>query len=139
MNKILSIDFNKRNYAIVIKNNFKLNNGIKFFTDDTYSQQLGYMQRPKNYVIPPHYHNIQKRKITNTQEVLFIKKGKVKVYFYDIKTFLNFKNIILKTGDVILLSQGGHAFKMLAPTEIIEVKQGPYKDKDKTFINLNIK
>ena len=33
---------------------------------------------------------------------------------------------ILYTGDVILLSDGGHGFKMLEPSEIIEVKQGPY-------------
>ena len=29
-------------------------------------------------------------------------------------------------GDVILLADGGHGFKMLAPSEMIEVKQGPY-------------
>jgi hypothetical protein len=27
---------------------------------------------------------------------------------------------------VILLASGGHGFTMLEPTEIIEVKQGPY-------------
>ena len=29
-------------------------------------------------------------------------------------------------GDVILLAAGGHGMTMLEPTEIIEVKQGPY-------------
>jgi len=34
---------------------------------------------------------------------------------------------------VILLAFGGHGFEMLAPTEMIEVKQGPYAgDADKT-------
>ncbi|MCZ2140280.1 MAG: hypothetical protein LC096_02690, partial [Bacteroidia bacterium] len=36
------------------------------------------------------------------------------------------KSTILHTGDVILLSDGGHGFKMLEESEIIEVKQGPY-------------
>ena len=33
---------------------------------------------------------------------------------------------MLYPGDVILLADGGHGFKMLEPSEIIEVKQGPY-------------
>ena len=34
---------------------------------------------------------------------------------------------------MILLAAGGHGFEMLEPTEIIEVKQGPYcGDRDKT-------
>ena len=33
---------------------------------------------------------------------------------------------MLKTGDIILLAQGGHGFEFLEESEIIEVKQGPY-------------
>ena len=33
---------------------------------------------------------------------------------------------ILNEGDFIILINGGHGFKMLEETEIIEVKQGPY-------------
>ena len=39
----------------------------------------------------------------------------------------------METGDVVLLAHGGHGFKMLEKSEIIEVKQGPYSDdNDKT-------
>ena len=31
--------------------------GIQFFTPDDFSQQVGYMNRPRGYVIPPHVHN----------------------------------------------------------------------------------
>ena len=48
---------------------------------------------------------------------------------------------ILLSGDVILLSKGGHGFLMLEDTEMIEVKQGPYAgDQDKErfgFKNIN--
>ena len=38
----------------------------------------------------------------------------------------------LGAGDVILLAFGGHGFTMLEPTEMIEIKQGPYLgDQDK--------
>ena len=117
--------------AIVIRANFK-SDGIKFFTPEDFSQQLGYMNRPKNYVIEPHLHNTVDRNVKLMKEVLYIKSGKVRVDFYDDKK--NYvESRILNQGDVILLAMGGHGFKMIEQTEIIEVKQGPYvEDEDKT-------
>ena len=111
-------------YCIIIRDDYT-QNGINFFSSENDSQQLGYMNRPIGYIIPPHRHNIVTREVHLTQEVLFIKKGKVRVDFYtDQQDYIN--STILNTGDVILLSNGGHGFKMLEDTEIIEVKQGPY-------------
>lgn len=40
---------------------------------------------------------------------------------------------VLGPGDVILLCGGGHSFKMLEDSSMIEVKQGPYAgENDKT-------
>ncbi|WP_316824801.1 hypothetical protein [Pedobacter miscanthi] len=116
--------------AIIIRSNYQ-KEGISFFTPGDFSQQLGYMNRPKGYVIEPHIHNIIERKVTLTQEVLYIKSGKVVVNFYtDEKLYL--ENRIVETGDVILLAAGGHGFEMIEDSEIIEVKQGPYfGDEDK--------
>ena len=83
------------------------------------------MNRPKSYVIPPHVHNSVARNVNFTQEVLFIKSGKVRVDYYDDrKKYLESK--ILNQGDVVLLASGGHGFEMIEDSEIIEVKQGPY-------------
>jgi hypothetical protein len=117
--------------SIIIRASYKSEN-IEFFTPDDFSQQLAYMNREKDYVIPPHVHNPVKREVSYTQEVLFIKSGKVRVdYFDDDKNYLESR--ILSQGDVVLLSGGGHGFYMLEDSEIIEVKQGPYAgDRDKT-------
>ena len=117
--------------AMIIRREFR-QDGIAFFTPSSYSQQLGYMNRPSGYVISPHVHNPVTREVQNTQEVLLIRSGRVRVDFYtDVKEYLC--SAILETGDVILLAYGGHGFEMLEPTEIIEVKQGPYcGDQDKT-------
>ena len=106
--------------------------GIRFFTPDDFSQQLGYMNRPRGYVIPPHVHNAVSRSVHYTKEVLFMKSGKVRVDFYDdAQRYLESR--IVQTGDVILLAFGGHGFEMLEASEMIEVKQGPYAgDSDKT-------
>ncbi len=121
---IQRITHNDKLLSIIIRRDFE-KNGIEFFTPDDFSQQLAYMKRPKGYIIKPHVHNIVERKVQYTQEVLFIKKGKVRVDFYDDeRNYL--KSIILEEGDVIILAHGGHGFEMIEETEMIEVKQGPY-------------
>jgi mannose-6-phosphate isomerase-like protein (cupin superfamily) len=128
---IKQISNKKKLLAIIIDNKFK-DEGIKFFTPDEFSQQLGYMSHPKGYIISPHVHNHIPREVQFTNEVLFIRSGKVRVDFYDDnQNYL--QSSILNQGDVILLASGGHGFEMLEPAEIIEVKQGPYiGDQDKT-------
>lgn len=134
---------NNRLLSIIIRASFQ-KPGIEFFTPDDFSQQLAYMKRPKGYVILPHVHNPVPREVQWTQEVLFIKSGRVRVDFYDEnRNYL--ESTILEAGDVILLAYGGHGFEMLEESEIIEVKQGPYAgemdkvrfepiDKDKVVI-----
>ena len=123
--------------AVIIRSGFK-KQGIEFLTPSTYSQQLGYMCRPADYVIPPHVHNPVSREVHYTHEVLFIKSGKLRVDFYDPQhSYL--ESTVLHGGDVILLASGGHGFTMLEETEIIEVKQGPYAgDADKTRFAPNL-
>ena len=115
---------NQKLLAIIILASYK-EEGISFFTEDDFSQQLGYMNRPKGYIIPPHRHNLVAREVTQTQEVLFLKSGKVRVDFYDDEQ-VYLESFVLQKGDVILLAFGGHGFEMIEPSEIIEVKQGPY-------------
>jgi mannose-6-phosphate isomerase-like protein (cupin superfamily) len=128
---IKNITYDGRTLAIILSANYSVQ-GIEFFTPDDFSQQLGYMNRPQGYVIPPHVHNPVPREVQFTKEVLFIKSGKVRVDFYDDdQNYLESR--ILYQGDVILLAFGGHGFEMLEPTEMIEVKQGPYAgEADKT-------
>lgn len=130
------IESNNELLSIIIRTNFKAD-GIQFFTPDDFSQQLGYMSRPKGYVIDPHYHNYIERNITLTQEVLYIKSGKVRVDFYT-NTNHYLESRILNKGDVVLLAAGAHGFEILEDAEIIEVKQGPYlQDKDKVHLVKN--
>ncbi len=99
--------------------------GIHFFTPDHLSQQLAHMRHPAGKIIDPHVHNPVPREVCYTQEVLFIRRGKVRVDFYDEQqNFLESR--VLEGNDVILLVKGGHGFEFLEETEMIEVKQGPY-------------
>lgn len=116
--------------AIVMRSDYSCE-GVNFITPDDYSQQVAYMHHPTGKIIDAHRHNMVHRNVVMTQEVLFIKKGKLRVDFYDsYEDYL--ESVILKGGDIILLVSGGHGFTVLEEVEMIEVKQGPYSgDNDK--------
>lgn len=145
MGRIEEIKKKNRLLAMIIRNNYTCN-GVDFITPDDYSQQVAYMHHPAGKDIDAHVHNLVHRNVVLTQEVLFIKRGKLRVDFYDdYEDYL--ESTTLEAGDVILLISGGHGFSVLEDVEMVEVKQGPYsgeadkkrfsgidKDKDKVIL-----
>lgn len=127
---IEQIFHDNRLQAIIIPHTFR-DPGIHFFTPPELSQQLAYMRHPAGKEIPPHLHNPSPREVLFTQEVLFIRSGRLRVDFYDEdRNYLQSR--VLQGGDSILLASGGHGFEVLEELEMIEVKQGPYTgDQDK--------
>jgi len=131
MNGVEHCRFNDELYAIIVRGTFR-EPGITFFSPPELSQQLAYMNHPEGKSIPPHRHNKVTREVHYTQEVLVIRNGKLQVDFYtEAEEYLESR--ILSAGDVILLCGGAHGFQVLAPLEMIEIKQGPYAgENDKT-------
>jgi hypothetical protein len=114
--------------AIIIYDNFRLE-GVNFFTPEDFPQQLGFISQKTGKIIEPHTHKIVKREIFLTQEVLIIKRGKIKLDLYDSKNNY-FDSRILSGGDVVLLTGGGHGYEVLEDVDMIEIKQGPYLGKN---------
>lgn len=117
-------------FAIIIKSDHS-EDGIRFLTPNDYSQQLAFMKHPKGKIIDAHTHNIVAREVRYTEEVLVIRKGALRVDFYDDdRSYV--ESHVIRDGDVILLAFGGHGFEVLEDCEFIEIKQGPYLgDRDK--------
>lgn len=109
----------------------------EFFTPGSYSQQVGIIKYPEGGSIKPHFHNKVMREVFYTQEVLFIRKGRVKVNLFGTESFEYVTSVVLSEGDTILLATGGHGFEMLESSEMLEVKQGPYNgvSQDKTLLS----
>lgn len=110
--------------AVIISQKFD-KPGVHFFTPNEFSQQLAYIHHPVGKVIQPHIHRPVLREVHYTQEVLFIKRGRLRVDLYDDQQQY-IASRILESGDVILLAAGGHGFEVIEEVEMIEVKQGPY-------------
>lgn len=124
MGKIEEVKKKNKLLAMIIRNDYACD-GVDFITPNEYSQQVAYMHHPAGKSIDAHVHNLVHRNVVMTQEVLFIKKGILRVDFYDeYEDYLESRD--LHAGDVILLVSGGHGFQALEEVEMVEVKQGPY-------------
>ena len=123
----------KKNYAFIIRNKIQFKKkGVNFLTKNEDLLQVGFLKHNKNHIIKSHIHIKQKRMVNYSSEVLIVKKGELKVNFFDSYGKKIPKTKILYKNDIIILFQGGHGFEVKKNCEIIEVKQGPYlKDKDK--------
>ena len=98
---IEKVSHNKKLLSIIIRSKYK-SDGIEFFTPGDFSQQLGYMHRKKNHMIPPHTHNIVKREDSLTQEVVIIKSEKLYEKGFYIPSGLALKNEeIIKVSEVL--------------------------------------
>ena len=127
---IKRINHNDKILAIIIKADYQ-KDGVEFFTPNDFSQQLAYMKHPKGKKIDAHTHNVIPREVSYTKEVLVIRKGRLRVDFYE-EDQSYIESQVVSKGDVILLAYGGHGFECLEEVEMIEIKQGPFLgDRDK--------
>lgn len=122
--------------AVVFRKDIKVS-GVKFFTDSRNPFQIGIHNRPRGLTLPPHVHKLNQSLIIDTiQEILFVQNGKIKISFYA-KNGKFLTNKILKTGDSVLLREGGHGVEFLDNSRVFEVKQGPYPGSQSAKIYLN--
>jgi quercetin dioxygenase-like cupin family protein len=96
-----------------------------FYTPNDFNLQCGNIVYPAGSEIPRHTHRAVSRTIRNTSEVLVVQKGLLSVDLYSQeREFVCSRD--MATGDVIVLMAGGHGFRLLEDTILLEVKQGPY-------------
>lgn len=100
-----------------------------FVTTPEFNLQLGFVVYPAGGEVQRHTHKPMERHIRGTSEILFVKKGRCMMDIYD-----DHRNPIctreLRQGDVLLMIGGGHGFRMLEDTVLVEIKQGPYTGVD---------
>ena len=96
-----------------------------FLTPSDLPQQLGFVVYPAGGEIKPHLHRPLERTIRGTSEVLVVKKGRCELDIYN-HSQERVATRELREGDILLLIDGGHGFRLLEDTVFLEIKQGPY-------------
>ena len=112
----------------------RLKNGIIPLTESNEPLQVLAHKRGTGKITPAHFHLPKKRETQTLQECLIMIRGKIKVDLFGTHKE-KIKSLYLSTGDVVIFMNGGHAVHILADTEFIEVKNGPYME-DKVMIDL---
>jgi hypothetical protein len=132
------VERNGKLYAMILRARFEAD-GVTFFTSRDNPLQLGILQHKKGVEIAPHIHKTSLKTVESIQEVLHIEYGKVETEFYD-NNGEKIGSSTLCSGDTILLIAGGHGFKILEDSKILEIKQGPYYgvDEDKEYLKGNL-
>ena len=96
-----------------------------FFTPPEFKQQVGFVVYPVGGEIARHVHLPLERHLVGTSEVIVVRSGRCALdVFDDDRTLVATRE--LAEGDVMLMVGGGHGFRMLEDTVLLEVKQGPY-------------
>ncbi len=96
-----------------------------FITPPEHNFQVGFVVHPQGGEIQSHFHRTIDRHISNTSEVLVVRKGCCEIDVSDEQQRL-VETLQLNPGDVMVMVSGGHGFRMLKDTVLLEIKQGPY-------------
>ena len=96
-----------------------------FITPPEHNFQVGFVVHPQGGEIQCHFHRTIDRHISNTSEVLVVRKGCCEIDVFDEQQRM-VKTLQLNPGDVMVMVSGGHGFRMLKDTVLLEIKQGPY-------------
>jgi len=96
-----------------------------FLTPDDCNLQVGYVVYPAGGEIARHIHLPLERQIVGTTEVLIVQRGRCEVDIY-----AEDRHVVatreLRRGDILIAVAGGHGFRVLEDTVLLEIKQGPY-------------
>jgi hypothetical protein len=108
----------------VIQQDFAVTN-TTFITPSDARQQVGFIVYPKGGVIRRHAHRPLERHLVGMSEVLIVRSGRAEMDIYDEAQQLVATRQLLP-GAVVVLVGGGHGFRLLEDTVLLEIKQGPY-------------
>lgn len=104
--------------------------GLHFPTPDDWFIQVGCWQYSSGKRLADHCHKNYERMVSQTQEMVFVKQGRMRVFIYNKDKSL-VENIILEKGDMAIIGDCGHGYEILEEdTQVLEAKTGPFIDVD---------
>ena len=96
-----------------------------FLTPPESTLQVGYIVYAAGQEIARHLHLPVERHLVGTAEVLLVQRGRCEVDVYaEDRHLVGTRE--LRQGDLLVALAGGHAFRLLEDTVLLEVKQGPF-------------
>jgi hypothetical protein len=110
--------------SIIIRRDYQPTD-TTFITNPDQAQQVGFVVYPAGGVIKRHIHKNVDRKNISSSEALIVRDGRLEIDIYDQNKVL-LATRELQEGDFVLMVSGGHGFRILEATVLLEIKLGPY-------------
>ncbi|MCB0104076.1 MAG: hypothetical protein KDD74_18660 [Anaerolineales bacterium] len=129
-----TIDNNGKRYAEIIWATERVEK-TTFFSPPESSFQFGLLAHEAGFFEPPHYHRPFTREINDLQQMFVVQRGVVAVQLYTDEGEM-FREVVLKTGDAIVLIHGVHSLRVIEDMQCISVKQGPFLGTDYDKVNV---
>jgi len=130
MNEIIEIKEGNLLLARYIPAQAAWKHGLSFFSKDEEFIQVGVWGYDAGKELKAHIHNEVNREVLWTQEVLFIRTGKLRANIFDTNE-TKVAELEVNAGDVIILLRGGHGYDIIEDgTQVLEIKNGPYVGPD---------
>lgn len=128
-----SFDGSEGLLALIIHPQLDDDEGTHFVTRPGDALQVGVLNHGDGWESRAHQHSLSLREVRGGGEVLVFLTGSVSVKFYDSAgSFVCGR--VLHGGDILIQYAGGHSFKAFSDFHAVEVKQGPYRPEDKTYL-----
>jgi hypothetical protein len=100
--------------------------GLSFLSADSHFVQVGTWGYDRGTRLGPHAHNPVTRQAARTQEVVFVRRGRVRALLFS-SGDRQVAELELGAGDLLIALEGGHGYEILEDaTQVLEVKNGPY-------------
>lgn len=128
--KVETISDNAMVLAMVVKS-ADWEKGLNFISRAEDFEQVGFWGYDKGRQLAAHIHLPAERMVAKTQEVIFVKQGRVRADVFNEHGVLVASHE-LQAGDTAIFLNGGHGYEILEnETQILEVKNGPYVGQEK--------
>ena len=131
------VEFGGIRYAEIIWASTRVDH-TTFYSPPESSFQFGLLAHEAGFEEAPHYHRPFTREIHDLQQMFVVQRGVVVVCLYTEEGNL-LREIVLKTGDAIVLIHGVHSIRVLEDMQCISVKQGPFLGVEYDKVSVEVK
>ena len=132
-----TVEYHGIRYAEIIWADTKVNE-TTFFSPAESSFQFGLLAHDAGFVESPHYHKPFERLVNDLQQMFVVQRGVVAVQLYSDDGDL-LREIVMKSGDAIVLIHGVHAIRVIEDMQCISVKQGPFLGAENDKVDVDVK
>jgi hypothetical protein len=131
------IEHEGRRYAEVIWRDTSVDQ-TTFFSPAESSFQFGLLAHGAGFVEKPHYHREFDRSIRDLQQMFVVQRGVVAVDLYSDSGEL-IRDLVLRSGDAIVLIHGVHSIRVIEDMQAISIKQGPFLGAEFDKVEVDVK